>query len=328
MNIKFKSSLSSNKTLTVLSLLCLLFGAVGIVAGDVVLPIIIATLSLIFLFDQEKRVFSKIAVIGLLIFNAVGFFFNTVFLYGPEGIILAFLLLKCLRTKKSKAETAVMMTGIVSLFIVATFVIIPFSAGGADSLSDVAVYYEELISALRDVFVSSAMEIYKPLFEGSGMEISESLVTSLFNQQLSMIISYVVIVAFATVGITMKIFEAILSRLAERKDVISNWRFMTSNVFAYFYVGLMILAIFSSSSGGVLGIAIGNLYNIFMIVYAYVGFNYALALLSTRLKPSFAIILMVVASILALSLVLQLFAAFGVLFTIRKNRELAPGEEA
>jgi hypothetical protein len=80
-------------------------------------------------------------------------------------------------------------------------------------------------------------------------------------------------------------------------------------------------------SNGVLGIAVGNLYNIFMVVYAYVGFNYAVAVLSIKFKPTTSIIILLVITLLAMSMALGLLAMFGVLFTIRKNRELSFKEE-
>jgi hypothetical protein len=160
-----------------------------------------------------------------------------------------------------------------------------------------------------------------------GIEITEAMVAAAFDAQLSMVISYIVIVGFVLVGISMKTFDAVFSRIAEDKSPVISWRFMTSNVFAYFYIILVVLSILTSMSNGVLGIAVGNLYNIFMVVYAYVGFNYAVAVLSIKFKPSTSIIILLVITLLAMSMALGLLAMFGVLFTIRKNKELSFKEE-
>jgi hypothetical protein len=142
-----------------------------------------------------------------------------------------------------------------------------------------------------------------------------------------MVISYIVIICFAVVGIAMKLFVKLYTRLCEDISHTIYWRFMTTSVFAYFYITLMFLSVFTSTSGGVFGIAIGNLYNIFLIVYAYVGFNQAVAMLSVKVRPAVAMLIVFAVTAVAMSFALQLLAVLGVLYTIRKNREAIPKAE-
>jgi hypothetical protein len=170
-------------------------------------------------------------------------------------------------------------------------------------------------------------EINRQLLEKSDIQITEALIAEVFDKQLTSMISYIVIIGILCVGIFTKLFDALSAKLAEDISAVASWRFMTSSIFAYFYIILMILLIFTSAHGGVIGIAVSNLYNIFLVVYAYVGFNFVLALVATRMKPTTAVIVLIVVILLAMSIALQFLSMVGVLFTIRKNRELTPRED-
>ena len=328
MRLKLKTSLQQNKTLLILSLVCLLLGTISILLGDLVIPAIVAVLALIFIFDLPGRQFSIGVSIALIILNILAFIFElAVSLFAPEAIILAFVLSLsfCRRTKKSETVLVMCLTAVA--FTALTFIIIPFALGEASSFVDVRTYYNELIESIRTLFVSNTMELYSSMSDSMGVEVTEAMVESVFNAQISLVISYVTIAGFALVGVSMKLFEFLFIKIAEEKSPAIYWRFHTSNVFAYFYVALILISIFVGSSGGVFGIAIGNLYNIFMVVYAYVGLNALLAILTMKFRPLTSVIILILALVVALSLTLHVSAAFGVLFTIRKNRELTIKEE-
>ena len=328
MNLILKSSLSQKKTLLILSLLCLLIGAFAILLGDFVVPGAVAMLALIFLFDTPKGTFGIITSALLIVLNVAALVLGlSVSLFGPESVILAFLLSFAFKRRKEKSGTALIMTVIATLFVAISAVLIPFAEGEAKNFSDVVAFYEAFIEQFRIMFVDAAIDVYKPLLDNGGVQFDESIFNAVYNQQMSLVISYAVIICFALVGLSMKIFEVVYSRIAEDKNPAIYWRFMTNNVFAYFYIALLALSIFTSASAGALGIAVRNLYNIFMVVYAYVGFNYLLALLAIRLRPITALIVLIFAALLAMSLTVQIMAAFGVLFTIRKNRESIIKEE-
>ena len=128
------------------------------------------------------------------------------------------------------------------------------------------------------------------------------------------------------VGFTMKIFTAISARLAEDNRHVLCWRFSTTNIFAYFYVALVFISMFTSSGTGVFALTVANLYNIFMIIYAYIGFNFALASLSVKMKPVVAFLLIIVAVSLLASFAVSLLSMLGVFFTLRNNGGPQPVE--
>ena len=328
MEIKLKSSLSQKKTLVILSLLCLLLGVISILVGDMLLPFTGALLALIFVFDGGKKRIGIITSVLLVLINALAIGLKVgLNLVGLESVVFAVLFFTFFVKRREKSEAIFVLTVVCAIFSVINLALIPIIELNTLNFAEVLSYYEGFISELRTLYVQTTYEAYAMMMSVRGIEITEAMVSAAFDAQLSMVISYIVIVGFVLVGISMKTFDAVFSRIAEDKSPVISWRFMTSNVFAYFYIILVVLSILTSMSNGVLGIAVGNLYNIFMVVYAYVGFNYAVAVLSIKFKPSTSIIILLVITLLAMSMALGLLAMFGVLFTIRKNRELSFKEE-
>ena len=78
---------------------------------------------------------------------------------------------------------------------------------------------------------------------------------------------------------------------------------------------------FISSIDSALAIAAFNLYYIFMVIYAYIGFNVLLEILKRRYSTIVSILMLAFALLIFSSLAIQLIAVVGVIFTIRKNNE-------
>ena len=328
MDIKLKSFLTNKKTLLILSLLSILLGLISVALGDILMPLMVAVLAIIFLVDDERRIYFIVTSSVLAIFNIAAIVLKVGFtLFAFEGIALAALLAVCFAKKSDKAESSLIMTAVCAGFTLANLVILPMVELNTFDFNMVADYYVEMVDSLRVTFVDTAMEAYGQILASGGIEISESVLTELYNHQLTMAISYIVIICFAVIGISMKLFAKLYTRLCEDNSPVIYWRFGTTSVFAYFYIALMFLSVFTSTSGGVLGVTIGNLYNIFLIVYAYIGFNQAVAMLSVKIRPAVATLIVTAVTIVAMSFALQLLAVLGVLYTIRKNREAIPKAE-
>ena len=284
MDIKLKSFLTNKKTLLILSLLSILLGVISVAIGDIFVPLIVAVLAIMFLIDDNRKIYCIATSSALVIINLASIVLKIGFtLFAFESIALAVLLALFFTRKNDKAETSRIMTAVCAAFTLANLVMLPMIELNTLDLGVVADYYLEMVDTLRVTFVNTATEAYGQILANGGIEFSESVITELYDRQLTMVISYTVIICFAVVGITMKLFTRLYTRLCEDASPVTCWRFMTTNVFAYFYIALMFLSVFTSVSGSVLGITIGNLYNIFLIVYAYVGFNQAVAMLSVIL---------------------------------------------
>ena len=314
-----KKILSNQKTLLILSVLAVLSGILCAVFNDMVLFLPIALLAAVFYFDKSNnRIFCIVSSAIMVIINGVGIALGvTYYLFAPASIILAFAIYFAYTNKQSKSDTSFLMAVICGIFTFASYIFLAMIYQNDYSLDGAISFYTNLISYFRDYFVNFMLEAYTT----SGIEVTAELLTELFDSQINMIVSYIIIAGFLTVGLSFKLFGYILGKWSENKAEIKAWKFKTSNAFAYCYLILVFASIFLMSSTDILSVVIYNLYNIFLVVYAYVGFNVVKDMLTKKLSPLFASFIIIGALIVFSSLVVQILAVSGVFYTIRTKKE-------
>ena len=284
------------------------------------LPALVGVLASLYLFeDNSRRIFSKIISLLLVLLNAAALVFGiSVSLFSLSAIILAYFITKAYVREQSKADTAYVLTLICAVFAVLGYIILAMREQGEYTLDAVVQFYSGINGELREIFTATLTQMY----QSYGIEITAETIAKIYDTQVYMLISYAIIGAFAMVGISMKLFSAIVSRCSKDNTHILKWRFITTNVYAYFYVILAMVSIFANSPDSLFGIAVLNLYNIFMAIYAYVGFNYALALICKKFRPVVSFIILAISILLLSSFAIQLLSALGVMFAVRKNNEI------
>ena len=157
------------------------------------------------------------------------------------------------------------------------------------------------------------------LYASSGMDVAGETVVALFNAQINMIISYLLIGGFIITGLSMKLFGSIVGKCSEDNTKIQNWRFSATRIYAYFYVALILASLFTTSTDSIFAISVLNLYNIFLVVFAYIGYKVMLEIIGRKMRPVYATIILIVVIILFSSIAAQILAALGVLFILRRN---------
>lgn len=316
-----KNTISNQKTLLIISILSILSGALCTLANDVLLFLPIAFLSSLFYFDKsDKKMYSIVVSAILFAINGVGIAIGITYcLFAPASVIIALLMSYAFANKESKSDTAFLMTVICSVFTFLSYILLAMILKNDYSFDAAIAFYNDVISKLKDIFVNGMLEVYTQ----AGFEITADLLGQLFDSQLNMIFSYIFIAGFLIVGLSFKLFGFILKKCLDDKTEILSWRFKTSSLFAYFYLILVFLSMFLVSSTDILSVVVFNLYNIFLVIYAYVGFNVIKDMLGNRLRPIFAIFLLLLALMVFSSLAVQILAVYGVLYTIRTNRGVA-----
>ena len=88
------------------------------------------------------------------------------------------------------------------------------------------------------------------------------------------------------------------------------------------YLVLVLISFFMSSGTDTLSITVANLYSIFAVVFAYSGFGYLYRILSAKRGPVFAVLILVVGTLVLSSVAITLLSVFGVIFTITYNKQL------
>ncbi|MBE6532506.1 MAG: DUF2232 domain-containing protein [Ruminococcaceae bacterium] len=330
MKNELKKNLTYEKTMLILSVLCIASGFLTLIISDAAIPITAALLAAIFLFESKgKRRFSYAVSAILVVINAALFLVPDMIpsFFSILAIAFAVIISRAYLRGSEKSETAFLMTAAATLVITLTLIVVPMIAAGKLDFGVVKSFYEKLISLLREELLLAMDTALGGLeFQGTPVMIDVVQINKLFDYQLSMFISYVIIFAFFLAGATLKFFSIVVSKCAENVKPIFMWRFKTSSVFAYFYFILAVATFFIASADSVFSITVLNLYNILMFVYFYVGFNVAVAFMSRNRRPIFAFLIVLLAVILFMSYAIELLAIIGAFFTIKSNQHVIKSE--
>ena len=330
MKNELKKNLTYQKTMLILSVLCIASGFLTLLISEAAIPLTAALLGAIFLFEEKgRRRYSYIVSAVLLLINASLFLIPDTMpgFFGITVILFALIISRAYSVGAEKSEAAFVMTAIAALTTLLAFIVAPMVASGELDFGVVRSFYEKLASLLREEIIlafSTALDSLSA--EGTAVMIDIEQINELFDYQLNMLVSYLVIFAFFLVGATFKCFSIVVSKCAESPEPIFLWRFKTSSVFAYFYFALTVATLFIPSLDSAFAITVINLYNILMFVYFYVGFNIAVAFMAKRKKPFFAFITVLIAVMLFTSFAIELLAIIGAFFTIKANEQSIKSE--
>ncbi len=314
MRLTFSDKINQTKTLIILTAVSLLLGLGASFLnqlGIILLPALAATVSLLLVFGKGRRmlwgVCASLAIILVdLILNGV-YSFSCL-----AAVVVAIIITLWIEKGWQKSELAAVLTVFVSLVFVAYAFLSAFYELESFNLGAARELLSELFDRVRADLYSIFASYTKVSVDGTTTQLfPDELINSLLDQYMSAIISVVVVIAFATVGITLKIFTFIASGISVDNGFLLLWRFRTSAVFAIFYFVLAILAIFVSGSS-VAALVILNLYIVFTAVYAYIGFVICRLLLNVKFRGSpFVPILMIVALLVLGSYAMIMLAVFG-----------------
>ena len=286
--------------------------------GELVIALIIGVLSVIYLFDtKSKSVFSISVSIALMALNIASIMMNyAVSFFAPASIIIAWLISTAFKKNQSKSDIAFICTVIAAALSFGGYLLFAMKEQGVYTIDAAMEFYTAIIAEFREIFVEYTAELYA----ASGMpSVSTESIEAIFDMQLNMVISYLLIGGFIITGVGCKLFSAIASLISEDKKAIKSWRFVAPRAYAYFYVILIFASLFASKTDGIFAISVLNLYNVFLIVFAYIGFNVAIEIVKKRMHPRFSVLVLVISIILFASFATQILAALGVLFSVRRT---------
>lgn len=317
MKTELKKSLSFKKTSLILSFLSIFFGGLCLVVGEISMPFLVATLSCLFLFDKTDRHYFAIATaVFVLLENIICFILGmAVTAFAPCAIILSLVLSFSYEKAENKSDASFLMTLIYSLFGVLTVVLFAMILTNEYTIESVLTFYGSIVDRLREESVTLLREAYAL----AGMEIETDLLYDLFDSQLKMIISFVLIGSFFVVGVAIKMFDFIVRKLDSDEEKASSWSFALTNIYGYAYAAIMLASIFINDTDSIFSVCVLNLYNFLLIVFAYVGFKHLGAFLKTKLRPFATYAIMIFVLLAFGSFALQLLSAIGVVYTIRTN---------
>jgi hypothetical protein len=308
---------TDRKNIIFLFIMSVLSGALSAFAGLALASVCGGFLAALWFFEpEEKRIFSYIAIPVIL---AIDILLNGIYtLVGVFAIVLGLMIFLVYRLRFSKCESVFGMTIVAALLILLAYILL--ALGNKDGLG-VKEYYAQIYDEYKVYFIESFAAMYEAVPElKETILITEDDVVTILDTLVSMLVSFVIIYGFALVGIACKIFKIMVRRYSEDKKDISDWNFMTPSIYAYFYIALTIAGFFVGSELNEFALVVMNLSSIFMVVYAYIGWNCASKILATRRNPMLSNVIMFVVILCFGNLALNLLSFFGMFYTLSLNR--------
>ena len=323
MNTELRYPYQYKKVIALLVVMSILFGALTALIGEFAMPLAAAFLAGLLLFEK-KKILSSVACAATVVFNfAVDFALgNKYTLVGIETLVVALLIFIMFYKQRSKAESVITVTVVVSTFIFSGFLLEACYASGEFSWDAIVAYYGAFYDEIRDLLIEQVNNAAGSL-TSSGYDttvlISESDITLLLDSIVAIIPSLIVVVSFALSGFAFKIFRAIVFKYSVDRLPILRWRFRTTNIIAYFYFVLLFLGLVAGGATDTVALVISNLYNIFLYVFAYIGTVYVFNIIANFRSRGLAIGIIVAALVALSTLAVTILSIFGAVLTIKEN---------
>ncbi len=324
MDNKLRENLPYTKTIVYIAVLAALSGVLTSLVGELLLPFAAAFYAALLLFEKNtKKTLSVFIGVAIVVANvAIGIAMKSYIpILSIEIVLVAFAIFYMYSKGFGKGECVFIVTAIITVMLVLSLIFSAFYAQGEYTWEAVNSFYSEFYENAKLDFIEQLTDITAALPDGTAeMIFSTEEAGNMFDSIVSALISFLIIIGFFIAGITFKIFSLIVRTCADKQDAIKAWSFSTSNVVAYFYIALILLSFFVGAGTDVIAVTVSNLYNVFMFVYAYIGFKYAHAVFSAKKNPVFVFIILIIAVLLMSSFAITLLSMFGVFYTFGSNK--------
>lgn len=308
--------------------LSLILAAGGVLLGIaacwsalILLPLCAAAFALLFLFEpRQGRHLSYIAPVLLILACALLFPGRLpMAVFAPLSALLTVFFYKRMLPK---FDLTLCLMG---LFLLAEALMLWFEAAaaiGTWSPGETIAYYSELLTLEKEALVA---QLHTVLLQSlpAGAPDAEALLSigTMVDRMYSLVLAMYAVLAFFLVGVALKVFSALVRVLGgELSATVMRWRFTTPVVFAYFYIVLFFAYMFFGGGTGVLAMTVGNLYTVFMLMYAYIGWKYLRFMMARSGRVRRFRVLLAVLAVIFFTVALQMLAIEGVIAVITANR--------
>lgn len=319
MDFRFKKNVKLGNLLASLLLIEVLLALGAMLFGELVVPFASAIYAIIIVVESKrKKIFTCTVAALYSVLTVVFFVLNVYTLALTVSVIIGAIIAILYTSGLPKAEISFYVC-IVYLVSISAFIWFrTVEAVGTFEFSALKAFYVEAYEEIRYAFIeftSSATQV------GNGADIPDTeLIIAAFDTIICLLPAAFMISAFVLTGITFKFFSHCLYKVAQDEKQVSLWRFSLPNAVAYAYVASFVMSIFVDSSDTVFAYSVMNFFYVFMFVFAYVGFNFVLVVLSQTRRRGAIIAAMVVAIFLFRVLAIEILSLCGVFFTHLLNK--------
>ena len=319
MDTGLKNKFNYTATVVFLSIVSLISGIYSIVlsqTGFLVLPITASFLACTFVFEKKHISSLTISVI-LILTDVCTCFFITHSFSSTFSVVIAILIAVWYKKGYRKSEAVFIVTAITTIMLIVLLVLILVDAYGVNSISSLIDSINIEFAKLKNLVFISLSNAQQANPDMESELLNDEIISELFNLLYESIPALLIIFAFLLTGLTFKIFGGMILRYSSNEQEIMRWRFITTPIFAYFYLTVLILSFIITTEGGLFTRALINLELVFMSVFAYIGYTFTSALLTVRTgRPSQASLLIILAIFAFSSLAFRILAITGAIVVI------------
>jgi hypothetical protein len=322
MKFQLKESAKSLKARLIVSLLAFLGGvAVSIFSqlGFLLMPLLAAPLAVVFIAEIDSgRIFSivvPILVVALDVAFNLCYSFNCI-----SAVLVAVIIYLAVRYGfLAKSESAILALVLASAIAVVSFFMLGCFHAGSFDFEKVMTLYNEIIAQL-ETFWTDAMKQYILADETGELAtlLTDGVISEMFALAVNSAFSLLVGAVFLAVGLSYKLFERMMIKRTAFPEALAAWRFSLTPVYAVFYIALAVFSMFAE--GDAFGIVILNLNNIFMFIFAYLGYLFASAFLRMRTRIRSAKMLLILAILMFSSTAVSILSYVGVFATFMLDK--------
>lgn len=323
---------NTKKVLT-MAIMTVLFGAAAACIGQLgmlLIPLISAPLAVLFVHERGKRRVLTVATPILIV--AIDAVINGFYSFSClSAVVVAVLIyVSCATGFLSKGDGAVAATIAVSLIGFLTVILFGCILIDKVDFGAAIEYYRQLVIDMRDAWVVVFEQNILAAADPSAAQVfTPEYLRAMYDDYIQALYSMLVILVFILVGLSFKLFAALMSRSLENKTELYSWRFSLSPIYSLVYIVILVLGAFGDGRSA-FSVIVSNLSNVFMAMFAYVGFLLTDAYLRMKSEGRRGAILLTVLSLLLLGSVATLvLSLLGVLasFLIGRAGNGMPGGE-
>ena len=289
--------------------------------GYLFLPLASAAYAALLVYEKSsRRVISYALPIVLFTVNLLlnGIFSLEGVIYVAIGLIMFF----SVKYGRTKGETVFWVCLAVTVFILLSAIAIAFDATSSVSALSIKQFYSNLYINLKSYFIDTVTALTVTDKNGTtsfAYNVFEA--ESLFNELVVSLVSVLLLASLILTGLALKLFVSLVNRYACEESEIVFWNFKTSNLVAIFYIVISVISFFLGYDSGIFAAVIVTLNTLFSAVFAYIGLKFVFYFITSHGKSKiFAVILIVIISVLISSFAVLIFSYIGVYVNIVSNR--------
>ena len=313
-----------NKVITKLSIYTILSVFGCILLGYIFLPLATAFYAALLVYENStKRILSY--VIPVLMFT-LNFFIRSAFSFEAiTYVALGVFLYYAAKRRWSKSESAVWMTILTLIFFILSAIFIAFELTGDFSALALRQFYSNLYVNFEKLVISTLTSLVQSTEEGNTIFVFSDYQASLaFKEIMILVLPLSILIAFASVGLSFKVFAAFTSKHSNEECEIGSWFFGASNLISYFYVSIVLLGFIVPADGSIFAHSLSALIMIFSVVFAYIAVRFFYNFLLSRGRGRFFSALIIIVGFVLLSTdIISILSYIGVFINVITNRALS-----